>query len=81
MRRDDKRLIEVIVIVALKTISAVFEAESRMHETEDKHPEFREEIKDFIPDGNFKKLLTRMKIGDRLGFTNGNRHYALMRDE
>lgn len=44
--------------------------------------EFREEIKDFfITDGRFKILLTRMKVGDRLGFTNGNRHYALMRDE
>jgi hypothetical protein len=43
--------------------------------------EYREEIKDFIPDSRFRVLLTRMKIGDILGFTNGNRHYALMRDE
>ncbi len=38
MRRDDERLIEVIIIAALKTISAVLEAESRTHEIEDKHP-------------------------------------------
>lgn len=43
--------------------------------------EFREEIKDFIPDSRFRILLSRMKIGDRLGFTHGFRHYALMRDE
>ncbi len=43
--------------------------------------EFREEIEDFIPDSRLKTMLTRMKVGDRLGFTNGNRHYALMRDE
>ena len=35
MRRDDERLIEVIIIVALKTISAVLEAESGEQE---KHP-------------------------------------------
>ncbi len=38
MKRSDERLIEVIIIVALKTISAVLEAESRVHEIEDKHP-------------------------------------------
>ncbi len=31
MRRDDKRLFEVILITALKTISAVLEAESRQN--------------------------------------------------
>ncbi len=38
MRRSDERLIEVIVIMALKTISAILEAERRAHEIEDKHP-------------------------------------------
>lgn len=38
MRRSDRQLIEVVVFAALKTISAVLEAESRKHETGDKHP-------------------------------------------
>ncbi len=32
MRRDDERLIEVILLTAFKTISAVLEAESRTQE-------------------------------------------------
>ncbi len=43
--------------------------------------EFRVEVEDFMPDNRLKKILTTMRVGDRLGFTNGNKHYALMRDE
>lgn len=40
-----------------------------------------EDIKDFIAEGNFKKLLNRMNIGDIIKFSNKNRHYTITRDK